>query len=209
MNTEIEQLPLKYDQALLYVTDQLRNGHTLAQELLKKNDFKKGRFLTLLHSPADITKIHEFRTGGILAANQIETVLFHEKVYSGRKKANSFHELAFYLKNKLRPGKSCFFEDVIHFRSDPIAPELLKHVLYLLQEVYLCMEENEFSQELAGKIIHHSDAQWYYMNIISEKPSGLDKDMTTEQLQEIALRTNYIIIGAYDMEGFVVWERLF
>jgi hypothetical protein len=31
--------------------------------------------------------------------------------------------------------------------------------------------------------------------------------MTSEQLQNIALKATLIVIGAYDMEGFVVWKR--
>ncbi len=30
--------------------------------------------------------------------------------------------------------------------------------------------------------------------------------MTSEQVQNIALKANLIVVGAYDMEGFVVWK---
>jgi hypothetical protein len=207
MNTDIEVFPLKFEQAFRYVSDQLQDGHTLAQELLRNLDFKEGSFFALLHPSADITKIHEFRAGGILAINPLEDVLFQEKVYPGRKKAHSVHQLALYLKSLLRPEQCCFFEDMTHHRSDPIVSEIQKHVLYFHKEVYLYIKEPEFSQEIVNKIIHYADAQWYYMNVISESDSRLDLNMTSEQLHNIALKATLIVIGAYDMEGFVIWRK--
>ncbi|MBU6382698.1 MAG: hypothetical protein KGR16_00050 [Verrucomicrobia bacterium] len=207
MNTDINIFPLNFEQALRYVADQLQDGHTLARELLINLNFKEGSFFALLHPSADRTKIYEFQTGGILAVNPLEDVLFQGKVYPGRKKAHSVHQLALYLKSILQPGQCCFFEDMIHHRSDPIVSEIEKHILYFHREVYLYIKEAEFSQELAKKIIHYADAQWYYMNIISESDPRCELNMTSEQLHNIALKATLIVIGAYDMEGFVVWKR--
>ena len=96
---------------------------------------------------------------------------------------------------------------MVHHKSDPIIPEIEKRVLYFHEEVYLYIQENEFTQENAKKIVHYADAQWYYMNIISETGSRLGSNMTSEELHSIALKTSFIVVGAYDMEGFVVWKR--
>lgn len=207
MNTEIKIFPLQYEKALRYATDQLQDGYTLAREILKSLDFKEGHFFALLHSSADRTKIHEFRVGGILAVNPLEAVHIQGKVYPGRKKSHSVHQLALYLNSLLQPGQCCFFEDMIHYRSDSILSELKNHILYFHEEVYLFIKENEFTQEIAEKIIHYSDAQWYYMNIISEVSPGVNLNMTSEQLENIALKANLLVIGAYDMEGFVIWKK--
>lgn len=207
MNTDIKIFPLQFEQAFRYVTDQLQDGHTLARKLLMNLDFEEGSFFSLLHPSADRTKIHEFRAGGILAVNPLEDVLFQGKVYPGRKKVHSVHQLALYLKSMLHPGQCCLFEDMIHHRSDPIVSEIKKHILYFHKEVYLYIKEAEFSQETAKKIIHYADAQWYYMNIISESDPRFELNITSEQLQNIALKATLIAIGAYDMEGFVVWKR--
>ena len=207
MNAEIKIFPLKFEQAFRYVTDQLQDGHTLARELLINLDFKEGSFFALLHPSADKTKIHEFQAGGILAVNPLEDVFFQGEIYPGRKKAHSVHQLALYLKSMLHPGQCCFFEDMVHHKSDPIVSEMEKHVLYFHKEVYLYIKEAEFSQETAKKIINYADAQWYYMNIVSESDPRLELNMTSEQLQNISLKATLIVIGAYDMEGFVVWKR--
>lgn len=114
-------------------------------------DFKQGSFFALLHPSADRKKIHEFQAGGILVVNPLEDVFFQGKIYPGRKKAHSVHQLALYLKSMLHSGQCCFFEDLVHQRSDPIVSEIAKHILYFHKEVYLYIEEAEFSQEIAKK----------------------------------------------------------
>lgn len=207
MNGEAQMFSLKFEQALRYVRDQLQDGHTLAKELLINLNFKEGSFFALLHPSADRAKIHKFRDGGILILNPLEGVPFQGNLYPGRKKTHSIDQLAKYLKDILQPGQCCFFEDMIHNKSDPIVSEVKRHTLYFQKEVYLYLKENEFSQNSAKKIIHYVDAQWYYMNIISKTTFGFETNITAEQLHNLALRTTVLVIGAYDMEGFVIWKR--
>ncbi len=208
MNKKTKLIPLNFDQSLQYVKEQLCDGHTLAQELLKNLNFYKGHFFTLIHSPADRTKIHQFRKGGIQATNPLRTVLFNEQPYLGRKKGNSVQELAEYLKNIMNSDQCCYFEDLLHRRQDPIAIKFKSNILYYHEEPYLFLQHSHFSIERAMEIIHYVDAQWYYMNIVTKEEPGSTSDIPDEKFQSIVLGTDYVVIGAYDMEGFVVWERL-
>jgi hypothetical protein len=45
------------------------------------------------------------------------------------------------------------------------------------------------------------------MNVISEEEPESASEISFEKLQKIASKTICIILGAYDMEGFVVWEK--
>ena len=131
MNQEIKIFPLIFDLACEYVTDQLRNGNSLANELLNTLDFKQGHFFALLHSSIDTAKIHNFGSGGILIENPLESVTFNDKLYLDRKKMESIQELILYLKSVMRPGHCCFFEDVIHRKTDLFSQEIKNHILYL------------------------------------------------------------------------------
>ena len=164
-------------------------------------------FFALLHSSADKTKIYEFHSGGILPENPLESVSFQGKKYFGRKKSHSVHELTLYLEDALRSGLHCFFEDVVHHRSDPIQSEMKSHALYFHEEVYFYINKDEFDRKFVDKIIHYTDAEWYYMNIISEKDQELDQNITSKQLQRVASKASHIIVGAYDMEGFLIWKK--
>lgn len=205
---KVLEVPLSTDVAHLYVTGQLKDGNTLAQIILKRIPLEKGRYFSLLHPSADKNKIYEFQSGGILPQNSLEPVAFAGKFYPGRKKSHSVLQLAEYFKNAMQVNLCCYFEDLLHRRQDPIAFEYQSNTLYYHEEPYLFLEKDHFSIERATKIIHFADAQWYYMNIISDEEPGSTQDITDEKLQTIALGTTYIILGAYDMEGFIVWEKI-
>ncbi len=201
------EISLDRDVAHPYVIEQLRDGNTLAQILLQKILFDKGRYFALLHPSANKNKIYDFQSGGILPQNSLEPVTFGGKLYPGRKKAHSALQLAEYLKHATTPKLCCYFEDILHRREDPIASEFKVNTLYYHEEPYLFLQSAHFSVEQAIKIIHYTDAQWHYMNIVSEEKPGSDLDITDEKIQKIALGTTCIVLGAYDMEGFVVWEK--
>ena len=57
-------------------------------------------------------------------------------------------------------------------------------------------------------LIRYSNAQWYYMNVITSEPIlPVQDNLTIELIRDIAAKTINIVIGAYDMEGYVVWEK--
>jgi len=161
----------------------------------------------LLNSLANKDKIYEFKAGGILPPNPLEPVEFRGKIYPGRKRVHSDLELAQYLKNSMGSTRCCYFEDLLHRREDRSAIKFKANTFYYHEEPYLFLNNNNFSVEEALRLIRHANAQWYYMNIISEEPEELDQEINIEKLEKIALGTICIVIGAYDMEGFVVWKK--
>lgn len=208
MKPDTVLFPLEFEPALAYVTEQLRDGSSLAQELLKSIDFKRGHFFSLLCSSADNSKIYDFQTGWILPPNPIEPVEFAGNTYPGRKKSNSFLQLAEYLKKNMQPTQCCYFEDMLYRKKDPAAAKFQANTLCYRDELYLFLTSEHFSLETTVKMINHTDAQWHYMNIVSEEGPGFSQDVTDEKLHRIVTGTSCIVVGAYDMEGFVVWEKL-
>lgn len=207
MNKEVEKIPLTFKEAHRYVIDCLQDGHALAQAVFKLVDFEKGHFFAVVNSLADRNKIYEFHKGGILPPNPLEPIMFNEQTYPGRKKAHSAPELAEYIQNAMNLNQCCFFDDVVHIKSDPLPFELKKQTLYFQDEVYFYMKSDEFTNDLAKRLILYSDAQWYYMNIISTVDPGLNTDLKEDKIQKIAAQTTHIVVGAYDMEGYVVWAN--
>ena len=207
MSRERKLLPLNFESALYYLQQLLADGNKLAEAVLKHVDFRSGRFYALLNAKAEIGKIHEFRAGGILPQNRLEQVSIHGKQYTGRKKANSVHELASFILEELSLGQWCYFEDLVHLKSDRIITEIQEHVLYHQNQIYLCANKTGLSNSEMEKLIHFSDAQWYYMNLISKEPPGSIPELSEDKIQNIATQATHIVLGAYDMEGFVVWEK--
>ncbi len=207
MNMKWLQIPLNHKTASQYFIEQLRDGNTLAQNLLQL--LEKGHYMALLHPSADKSLIYNFRSGGILPQNSLEPVTFRGKVYPGRRRANSYLELALYLENAMNSQACCYFDDQMHRREDSISKQYETATLYYNKELYLFLQSMKFSFEHLKKMIQHVNAQWYYMNVISKEGPGTTHEISIEKLQRIAASTTHIVIGAYDGEGFLVWKRSF
>ena len=95
----------------------------------------------------------------------------------------------------------------MHRREDLIAKQYKTETLYYNDELYLFLQNSNFSIERSKKIIQHVDAQWYYMNIISEEKPDESQEISVEKLRKIASSNTHIIIGAYDGEGYIIWEK--
>ena len=201
------EIALQMDITHKYVLKQLQDGNTLAQIIIQKISFEKGRYFALLHPLADKNKIYQFHAGGILPQNPLEPVTFAGNLYPGRKQAHSIPQLVEYLKMAMHATMCCYFEDLLHRRQDPIATKFQTNTLYYQQEPYLFLQNLHFSSDLAEQIIQFTNAQWYYMNVISEENPEPSSEITLEKLRKIVSKTTHIIVGAYDMEGFVIWER--
>jgi hypothetical protein len=207
MNNRSELIPLKFEVAHEYVIQCLNDGKSLSKAVLEQIDFAEGSFFSLLNHLADKTKIYHFDRGSILPPSKLESVIFREDKYSARKKLDSSVELATYLENKIDSNLCCYFEDVVHEKNDPINHVYKNHVLYFGDDINLFLNGHDFSKEMTLKLIHYSDAQWHYMNIISKEDPGNSNELSEKKIMKIAEHSTQIIFGAYDMEGYVIWER--
>jgi hypothetical protein len=169
--------------------------------------FDKGRYFSLLNPSADKNKVCNFHSGGILPENSLEPISFGGKIYSGRRKEHSFSQLAEFLKIATQSRLCCYFEDLLHQRKDPIAAQFKEETLYYQEEPYLFLKDTDFSITRANQMISYVNAQWHYMNIISKEQPDPILNITYEKLEKIALGTTAIVLGAYDMEGFVIWMK--
>jgi len=207
MNMKSLQIPLKFESASQYLIEELRDGNTLAQSLLQYLLLDNGRYLALLHPSANKNLVYSFRSGGILPQNPLEPVTFRGKIYPGRRRANSYQELVTYLENAMSSKTCCYFDDQMHRREDSIAQKYKEETLYYNGELYLFLQGEKFSIERSEKMVRYTNAQWYYMNVISEEGPGTNHEISIEKLQMIASRTTHIVVGAYDGEGYLIWQK--
>ncbi len=137
-------------------------------------------------------------------------MVFLGKKYPARKKSTSVLELAQYLDELLGNSKNlwCLFEDLVRSKSDFLGEQTEENTAYFEEEVYYYLRGDEFSLEKGMHLIRYSNAQWYYMNVITSEPIlPVQDNLTIELIRDIAAKTSNIVIGAYDMEGYVVWGK--
>ena len=203
MTLKFKILKLDFLKAVEYFKLQLNDGNTIAKELLKL-DFSKGEFFCLLRQDANEDRIYEFKSSGILPENSLEPVEFQGKMLMGRKKSDSICQLAQYLYESVHANECCIFEDIIHTRLEVLNSELKSYIICHNHEVYLKLTKDQLNPTLIEKMINYTDAQWYYMNFITEKIE--QSKLNDETVKSLASKTRCITVGAYDMEGFILWK---
>lgn len=202
---------LDYDKAIVYTREQLIFGNTLSKELLNVLDFEKGKFFTLLPDDADLTRIYEFPYGWILPQN--ETIEYINE--SGGKSSFSWtptvkNEISSFISEKLRlkTNRVCIFEDVVQLLSDPHIKFFHEYGLLYINELYYLVNGKNSSQETIASAIGEANALWHLVFILTEsdKSYAAGQEITLGEIKEFCKDTQLLIIGAYDGEGFVLWE---
>jgi hypothetical protein len=190
----------------------LKDGHILARELLKILNFERGRFFVITSALADISKLQELRYGGILPVNPLEKIKVMGREYPSRKKGNSIEELAKFIDQSLIKDCEhwCVFEDVAFEKGDKcLSKSRQSDIRYFENQVYYCISGVDASKEKLSSLIKTADAQWYYMNVITETVLFCDQQqLSIDDIKKLATHTKYLVLGAYDMEGYVCFEKM-
>ena len=76
-------------------------------------------------------------------------------------------------------------------------------------EVYYIPSSAQLTEELILECMRISNVTWHSMCVLSEVnfEDSIEKNISEEKISEISQKTKMIIVGAYDAEGYVFWER--
>ncbi|MCH9617247.1 MAG: hypothetical protein SP4CHLAM5_07700 [Chlamydiia bacterium] len=197
--------PLLFEAVEDFFKKSLQDGNRLAKELLHTLDFKKGCFFSITAKSADRTKLDQFDCGGILPQYPLEKIQVSGKNYLQQKRANSYRELSQFLSSSMKSNQDwCVFEEVSGVYSSEVEAE----IKYYEKEIYYLLNGLESSPSKLYSLIKQADAMWYYMNIITTGNFELDKNLlSNKDLKIFAANTTHVVLGAYDMEGYVCWEK--
>ena len=76
------------------------------------------------------------------------------------------------------------------------------------EEVYSLLTKNNISKELILKCLRFSTSFWHSLCVFT--PADFIKEtkfLNLEKIKEICLTTELIMVGAYDAEGYLFWEK--
>jgi len=182
---------LNFDLALDYSVDNLQGTNALSSKLVELIPFYEGNFFTLIRKESDINKIHQFEWYGVLGGIRDQSELF---------------VLDYLLSN---PELSCVFDDYNStYKPESTYSLFLQTGLVYGNEIYYLVTQKNASLELLEECFCASDAQWHALCVLTSANLDLkSKFLSIEQIEEICLKTQLIVLGAYDSEGYVFWER--
>jgi hypothetical protein len=184
---------LDASKALAYFQDNLQGANALSSALCKYVQFEKGRFYSIL--PQDVTdaQLYGFKWGGI-----------------GGKFRNQVIEILF---NKVQNNKQlgCIFDDVNATYTPSYNWSLFSQIgIHYLDEVYYIALGAEVSKVLLEEGLKASDATWHALCVLTTADliRREDRSITESEIVAFAKGARMIVLGAYDAEGYVCWEKM-
>lgn len=208
----LHKIELDFEKSLLFMKNNLEGGNTLSMELLKSIDFQKGKFFTLLPDTANSNQLYAFREAGILPATPAKRYVMDDSNATYSAIPTIQKDVVPLLSQHIHHGMTCVFEDVLTtIESTHLSFFNESNSLYNYKsEVYYKVNENVYRNDIIKKCLEESNAFWHSLCVIttwSTKDLKCTK-LSSETIKEICLKTQVVMLGAYDGEGYVFWERL-
>ena len=216
MTRILKQHKLNYEETVKYFKYNLEGLNTLSIELLNFIHFAQGSFFTLLPDNSNYDRLYEFEAGLVLPQNpEIEYFV------SGRRCTYSHiptiqDEIADFIVKQLSCNKnlSCVFDDCTETATSPedylVDDFYLNHVSYIYnKEVFYLIKKENTNLELIKACLQKSNATWHSLCILSTVDCKNIKNhkFTLHNIQAICANAEIILLGAYDGEGYVLWEK--
>ena len=202
------------ESALVYFRDQLQSARTLSNRVLKSTELARGRVKTKLPAGTSKTQLKSYGQGGVIPAADVR----QELVAGVVQKIQVVEPAYFYPIAQISdflaggPGRVCIIDN----RTDSLEThgytEGASYSLSWKGESYSvltgdgsnlvqieeCLCTSHMLEPLL--IFFVSDSA-----LPPSSPSAIELSPST--LEEIAGKASQIIVGAYDGEGFLVWEK--
>lgn len=208
---KLEKYILEHNKTLLYVLEVLNGGKTIANKIVDSGVVQNGVCFTFMPSKIDVKTLYQFKYGGLLQQNPIEEIVVLGKKYKARKKPKLNVELSMFIFNELSKNNklSCLFEDYLAELTHPHIDLFYETGVSYNNEIYYLVNQKNLTQNLIFRCIKEMDLCWHGVIILSEVnlQDINNKQLSDKQVVELCHNIKTIIVGAYDGEGYVFWER--
>lgn len=205
---EFKEIYLGFE-AIEYINDCLKNGNTLAQQLLQSFDIKKGEIVTYLPSYIQENAVKEFYYGGKLLGL---------KDYSESSiKANDYPTtfLLSLIEKQLQSGDNsiCIIENAIAKPQDQCLSLLnVKPKIYNDEVYHIFSAEDVVRDKIKNDFMQIKSVPTFIgativlpINVI--KSFKLKRELNFEDFKTITSGIEKMFVGAYDGESYIIWSK--
>jgi hypothetical protein len=180
-------------EAFIYIRDQLSSGKTLSNLLLNL-PLNEGKVIAFLSESFPSDWFNKFQSG------------------IGMKASPSHKHLASFMSEYLRKSQTnlVIFEEPLKRSSDRHLSSRVKQYMTHDSEVYPFLTSREAGNlKQINSFIADSTAYYFLAALTASTDRKFDnrQDVTRDVLMNLALATKYIIVGAYDGEGHLIWSQ--
>lgn len=208
----VKKYELEFEKVYPYFIDHIECGKTLSQLAVNRVQFRKGKFYTFLPKDAVIERLHEVALGGIIPLNQYDasgqlidqnTPDSHIIPTTDRLEAVSLLVKVYLTQSSLH---FAVIEDYLEEPSSQFSQINNVKMIPYNDEVYYFLDANNSIPEIK-KTILSAEQIWHSLCLLTSIKHPLHKPLSTEILEAIVCNTSYVIVSAYDGEGYIIWER--
>lgn len=211
MMRKLVKIPLDWQKTRHYFSSHLQEGNTLSKTISEQIDFEFGDFFTLLPHEAILDGLYAFSNGGIIPSlpygqEKYFASCLNEEVCPGQVQTTD-QELSEFIFDFFKKGsKNCaIVEDIIAKSTDAFIKKKMIGVFLNEDEVYYVLNKKNSLSEISQTVRCSSHA-WRFLAILSKQLSDSSKGVH-EYFKAVCAHCDYIIMGAYDGEAYVFWER--
>lgn len=203
--------------AIPYIKALLQQGHQLAEVVLQRRDIDSASVTTFLPRELPEEAIYAFTTGGKLPANpELTEYVQHGNIRSRLEVVpNTDSWLIDKIASFLRQGLNhiCLIEDDLASPSDAgrVETDGLRMLSCDAHLYYALLSQDSGDRQLVERTIKEATS-WRFIGVLSSLISapewpigkGVTARLSQREIEEIADRTDFVIVNAYDGESYLV-----
>lgn len=206
--------------AIKFIKERLSYGYNdnLSKYLLEKFNLDNGKVVTYLPYYVNQEPTIENLEGGILPEPPGEYMMGNDgKRHRVVLIPSTYDALVDIIKEYLDKGEKriCILEDAIQKPADPHVFDNPTEILIYNDEVYHILSGDNIEKEKIDKSINVAHTTYQFVGVLTYMPNEIrippkmGEKITLDNLKHFAEKTEKIIIGAYDGEGFLIWSSVF
>jgi hypothetical protein len=203
------------DEGIKYIRKCLINGKTLANYLIRTCNLERGKLITFLPTDTNEEAVKQFTTGGKLKEEGLKEEIIKPEGSKLTKvpTPNTDLWLVSIIRSFLTTDvkRLCIFENALAKPSDPWLSSKKMPVFTFHEEVYHFLLGTDAENEKIGETIRIATSH-LFIGVMTSVPqeTGFSLgggEITSQELIGFAEKTEKIIVGAYDGEGYLIWRR--
>ncbi len=202
------------EQARVRIRSVLEWGNTFARLMLREVPLNTGTVVAVFSSPVDQSKLNEFEYGGKLPLPAKETWIGAPNIFLMIPTPTSDSCFVSIVQDFLQanPLHMCLCEDALARSTDSGLAKRKSRIYFFNQEVYSVLLFIDHKDDVILQANRETHSLPYFISALIAQPKQLFSTepmrgvFTQDTLTVLARNVKSLIIGAYDGEGYLVWN---
>lgn len=209
MEMTIKKHSLSLDKVFPYFQEHVGAGNAMSAWVLKNINLSEGVFYTILPVNAVLDRLFKLKHGGIIPQGEgymksiqgMEQKVFYVPLTSTEDNVCDF--LTKYLQENTK--NRIILEEMTCRRGEECI-NIGVDLSYTDQYVYYILKPGD-SKESIFKAVSVTNDAWHFLAVCFQDFINIPTELTDYDFENICNHVKYIVIGAYDRESFIFWEK--